>query len=157
MIRAYLGQILLIALLLACIAALWYRGSALSARHDLGDAIAERDAAYQDIAHLSATLATERARATRMAEIGSKHEDDRRDAESVPAAVVAGIGDGTLKLRKQWAACETGRLSDSVASAIERDALAGLRAKDQGDLVRVGRDADDLAKACQAIVKEDRQ
>lgn len=103
------------------------------------------------------TLTAERAAAVKLDTIGEKHEEDRRDAESVPGAVDAALRAGTLQLRKQWAACETSLLSATAASAAERDALAELRRKDQGDLVRVGRDADDHARACQAVIRADRE
>lgn len=88
----------------------------------------------------------------RLHEIGTQYEAKRSENESLPSTVVAQLNDGTLQLRKQWAACETSRLSDATAAAIERDALAELRRKDQGDLVRAGRDADDQIRACQAVV-----
>lgn len=153
----YLAGALLIALIAVSLMALTYRGNAANARTERDAAVTARKDAEEERDGLKTTLATERASAASMAGIGTKHEDDRAEAEHLPAAVVAGIGDGSIKLRKQWADCETSRLSDSVTAAIERDALSGLRAKDQGDLVRVGRDADDLAKACQAIVIGDRQ
>ncbi|HEY1036666.1 MAG TPA: hypothetical protein VGE09_16950, partial [Pseudoxanthomonas sp.] len=74
-----------------------------------------------------------------------------------PDAVVADLRAGNLRLRKEWAGCETQRLSDAAASAIERDALAASRDALAGDLVRVGRDADDQLRACQAVVQEDRE
>lgn len=100
--------------------------------------------------------ALEQTKGQELAKIGAKHEQDREAAEAVPAAVVADLRAGNLQLRRQWAACETNRVSESAASAAERDALAELRAKDQGDLVRVGRDADDQIRACQATVRADR-
>mgnify|MGYP000924401948 CR=1 FL=1 len=100
--------------------------------------------------------ATEHQQAETLATIGAKHEEDREAAEAVPAAVVADLRAGNLQLRRQWAACETNRVSESAAGIAERDALAELRAKDQGDLVRIGRDADDQVKACQATVNVDR-
>jgi len=100
--------------------------------------------------------ALEQTNGQELAKIGAKHEQDREAAEAVPAAVVADLRAGNLQLRRQWAACETNRVSESAAGAAERDALAELRAKDQGDLVRVGRDADDQVRACQATVKADR-
>lgn len=100
--------------------------------------------------------ALEQTKGQELAKIGAKHEQDREAAEAVPAAVVADLRAGNLQLRRQWAACETNRVSESAAGIAERDALAELRAKDQGDLVRTGRDADDQLRACQAIVVEDR-
>lgn len=109
------------------------------------------------------TKAVEQARSVehqkneRLHEIGTQYEAKRSENESLRSTVVAQLNDGTLQLRKQWAACETSRLSDATAAAIERDALAELRRKDQGDLVRAGRDADDQIRACQAVVLEDRK
>ncbi len=100
--------------------------------------------------------ALEQTKGQELAQIGAKHEQDREAAEAVPAAVVADLRAGNLQLRRQWAACETNRVSESAAGIAERDALAELRAKDQGDLVRIGRDADDQVRACQATVKADR-
>ena len=100
--------------------------------------------------------ALEQTKGQELAKIGAKHEEDRAAAEAVPAAVVADLRAGNLQLRRQWAACETNRVSESAAGIAERDALAELRAKDQGDLVRIGRDADDQVRACQATVKADR-
>ncbi|TDB26363.1 hypothetical protein ATCM_00985 [Stenotrophomonas sp. ATCM1_4] len=100
--------------------------------------------------------ALEQTKGQELAQIGAKHEEDRDAAEAVPAAVVADLRAGNLQLRRQWAACETNRVSESAAGAAERDALAELRAKDQGDLVRIGREADDQIRACQAVVRSDR-
>lgn len=103
------------------------------------------------------TLDAERAKAAELADIGTQHEEDRRDAETVPAAVAADLRAGNLRLRKEWAGCETQRLSDATAAAIERDALAQLRDEAAGAVVRVGRDADDQLRACQAVVLADRK
>ena len=45
----------------------------------------------------------------------------------------------------------------TVASTVERDALAQSREELAGAVVRVGRDADDQLAACQAVVLEDRK
>ncbi|TDB28418.1 hypothetical protein ATCM_12545 [Stenotrophomonas sp. ATCM1_4] len=100
--------------------------------------------------------ALEQTKGQELAKIGAEHEEDREAAEAIPAAVVADLRAGNLQLRRQWAACETNRVSESAAGAAERDALAELRAKDQGDLVRIGREADDQIRACQAVVRSDR-
>lgn len=106
---------------------------------------ASTSAAVEQIAQVRAI---EHQQADDLAAIGEKHEEDRAAAEAVPAAVVADLRAGNLQLRRQWAACETNRVSESAAGAAERNALADLRAKDQGDLVRIGRDADDQVEAC---------
>lgn len=97
--------------------------------------------------------AIEHSQADTMAGIGAKHEEDRAAAQAVPAAVVAGVRDGSLQLRDDLATCETSRLSQAVAGAVERDAHAQLRAEVAGAIVQIGRDADDHVLACQAAVR----
>jgi len=99
---------------------------------------------------------TEHTQADKMAEIGDKHEEDRRDAASVPDAVVADLRAGVVELQPQWAGCATDRLAASVASAVELDALAQLREQDAGRLVQIGREADDQVRGLQAVITADR-
>lgn len=101
--------------------------------------------------------ATEHQQADTLSAIGEKHEEDRAAAEAVPAAVVADLDADRLRLRREWAGCETQRLSDAAAGAIERDALAASRAELAGAVVRVGREADDQLRACQAVIAADRK
>lgn len=150
----YLAGLLLTALITAVVMALAWRGDAALANADRAAAVTAQQSAETERDNLRHALTTERATAIRLAAIGDVHEQDRTDATRVPAAVIAAIGDGTLKLRKQWAACETSRLSETAAATRERDALAELRSADQGRLVRIGRDADDHVRACQATVAE---
>lgn len=89
-----------------------------------------------------------------LADIGAKHEEDREAAEAVPAAVVADLRDGNVRLRQEWAGCETRLLSQAVASTVERDALAQRREQLAGEIVRIGRDADDHVRACQAVIRQ---
>lgn len=103
------------------------------------------------------TRATEHAQAEALATIGAKHEEDRAAAEAVPAAVVADLRGGRLQLRDDLATCNTARLSEAVAGAVERDQAAQLRAEVAGALVQIGRDADDHVRACQAVIAADRQ
>ncbi len=103
------------------------------------------------------TRATEHAQAEELAAIGAKHEEDRTAAATVPAAVVADLRAGRLQLRDDLATCNTARLSEAVAGAVERDQAAQLRAEVAGALVQVGRDADDHVRACQAVIAADRQ
>ena len=121
-------------------------------------ATAETDAAAaQAQTHaLELARATEQTAGQTMAGIGAKHEDDRTAAEAVPAAVVADLRAGNLRLRSEWQGCEANRMSDAAAAAGERDALAAERDALAGAVVRVGRDADDQLRACQAVVQADR-
>jgi len=100
--------------------------------------------------------ATEHTQADQLAAIGVKHEEDRAAAPAVADAVVADVRAGDLRLRDGWAGCETQRLSDAAAAAVERDAAAQRRADFAGAVVRAGRDADDQLRACQAVVAADR-
>lgn len=148
--------LLLVLLLVAIAAALLYRGNALDAQ--------ARDArAQQRVTTLQSQLESERnardtehTQAREMAQIGDQHEDDREASASIPAAVVADLRAGRLQLRDDLATCNTARLSEAVAGAVERDAHAQLRAEVAGDLVQIGRDADDQVRACQAVIAADR-
>lgn len=108
-------------------------------------------------AQVNQTRATEHAQAEALAAIGAKHEEDRTAAATVPAVVVAGVRDGSLQLRDDLATCNTARLSQAVAGTIERDQAAQLRAEVAGALVQIGRDADDHVRACQAVIRADRE
>lgn len=147
--------------LLACIAwsgLMFAAGWAWRAdRADGAEAVVQRDAAQGQVAAEQGARATEQSAAADMAEIGTTHEEDRAHAETVPAAVAADLRAGVLRLRREWAGCETQRLSDAAAAAIERDALAASRDEAAGRIVRIGRDADDQLRACQAVILADRE
>lgn len=100
--------------------------------------------------------ATEHTQADTMAIIGAKHEEDRAAAETVPAAVVAELRAGTVRLRHDLATCHTGRLSEAAAGAVQRDAPADLGVTVAGPAIGIGRDADDQLRACQAVIAADR-
>jgi len=108
------------------------------------------------VAQANQARATEHNQAAALADIGAKHEGDRRAAEAVPDAVVADLRAGTLRLRDDLATCETRHLSEAAAGAVERDAGAQLRAEVAGAVVQVGRDADDHVRASQAVIQADR-
>lgn len=96
-------------------------------------------------------------RSEAMASLGEQHEHDRERAAEVDADVVAALRAGTLRLRDDLAACHTGRLSEAAARTGKRDEGAQLRAEVAAALVRVGRDADDQLRACQAVIELDRR
>ncbi|MBH1486544.1 lysis protein [Stenotrophomonas maltophilia] len=108
------------------------------------------------VKQVNQTRATEHAQAETLATIGAKHEKDRTAAEAIPAAIAAGVRDGSLQLRDDLATCSTSLLSQAVAGAVERDAHAQLRAEVAGALVQIGRDADDHVRACQSVIAADR-
>ncbi|KGM22489.1 lysis system i-spanin subunit Rz [Stenotrophomonas maltophilia] len=123
-----------------------------------GKEATQRAAGAEAVAEqVNQTRAVEHRQADSLATIGAKHEEDRTAAEAVPAAVAAGVRDGSLQLRDDLATCSTSLLSQAVAGAVERDAHAELRAEVAGALVQIGRDADDHVRACQAVIAADRQ
>ena len=124
---------------------------------DVATAEGERAAAQGEAKAQGSARKAEQATGQTLATIGEKHEQDRQAAEAVPDAVVADLRAGNLRLRREWAGCETQRLSDAAAGARERDALAASRDALAGEVVRIGRDADDQLAACQAVVKADRE
>lgn len=126
-------------------------------RAEGAEAATQRDAAQGETKAVQAARATEQASTQTLTDIGTQHEEDRRDAETVPAAVAADLRDGNLRLRREWQGCEAQRLSEAAAAAGERDALTASRDALAGDLVRVARDADDQLRACQAVIQADRQ
>lgn len=125
-------------------------------RADATQAVQRATGAEAVVAHVNQTRAAEHAQADKLAEIGAKHEEDRTAAATVPAAVAAGVRDGSLQLRDDLATCNTARLSEAAAGAVERDQAAQLRAEVAGALVQIGRDADDHVRACQAVITADR-
>lgn len=151
------AQILAVVWLLSLLAALWVGREWRDRSCELEISAGALNALKADKQAVEQARSVEHQQNERLHEIGTQYEAKRSENESLPSTVVAQLNDGTLQLRKQWAACETSRLSDATAAAIERDALAELRRKDQGDLVRVGREANDQVRACQAVVVEDRK
>lgn len=114
-------------------------------------------AALGALAGEQAARATEHKQADALADIGAKHEQDQQEVMAVAAAVVAGLRDGNLKLRNDLATCNTDKLSQAAAGAVQRDAPAQLRAEVAGAAIRITRDADDQLRACQAVVSADRE
>lgn len=125
-------------------------------RAETGEARQQASTSAGQVQQLTETRATEHSQAEALATIGAKHEEDRTAATAVPAAVAAGVRDGSLQLRDDLATCNTARLSEAAAGAVERDQAAQLRAEVAGALVQIGRDADDHVHACQAVIDADR-
>jgi hypothetical protein len=125
-------------------------------RAETGEARQEASTSAGQVQQLTQTRAVEHSQAEALATIGAKHEEDRTAATAVPAAVAAGVRDGSLQLRDDLATCNTARLSQAAAGAVERDQAAQLRAEVAGALVQIGRDADDHVRACQAVIDADR-
>lgn len=140
-----LAAVLALALLVASGAVYWLHQELAQSRSRLASA-------QQAQAAAAAALQAERDLASQMETIGTNHEHAREQERQVAADVVADLESGAVRLRRQWQACEAARVSDSAAATAERDALARLRRRDQGDLVRIGRAADNQLRACQAVI-----
>ncbi|KOQ67095.1 MULTISPECIES: lysis system i-spanin subunit Rz [Stenotrophomonas] len=125
-------------------------------RADASDATLRAAGASAVADQVNQTRATEQSKALQLADIGAKHEEDRTAAATVPAAVVADLRAGRLQLRDDLATCHTARLSEAAAGAAERDARAELRPEVVGAAVQIVTDADDQLRACQAVIRVDR-
>lgn len=142
--------------------ALWtglvfWAGSTFTGRGaDLTASTKETAQATAVVDQVNQTRGTEHQQAANMATIGAKHEEDRAAAPAVADAVVADLRSGALRLRNDLAACHTDLLSQTTAGALERDAATQRREEFAGRVVRIGRDADDQLRACQAVVAADR-
>lgn len=126
------------------------RAEAASNKATLSQAKAET-VAQQD------ARATEHASAERANEIAESYERGKQDAQVTSDRVAADLRAGNLKLRNEWAACETQRLSDATASASRIDASADDRAASASRIVRAAADADAQIRGLQALVSADRE
>lgn len=101
-------------------------------------AIVERDGkisamnekAQEDARAADAAIAEARA------EAGKKFEEGKKDAQTEHDRIVAGLNDGTVKLRREWAACETNRLSEGVAAVTELGEAERRRNESAGRIIR---------------------
>lgn len=123
---------------------------------DLSVSLGEAKQAAAAVEQVQAARAVEHDQADTMATIGAKHEEDRAAAPAVADAVVAALRSGALRLRHDLAACHTDLLSQTAAGAVERDAATERREEFASRVVRIGRDADDQLRACQAVIAADR-
>jgi hypothetical protein len=102
--------------------------------------------------------------ALRMAAIDEQHQEDMRNAQIISERTIAGLRDGTVRLRDRLAArqCPGPVVSEASARASGGDAVqeVGLQGADVDFLVRFAAEADQVAdqlRACQAVVRADRQ
>jgi hypothetical protein len=88
---------------------------------------------------------------------GEAYEKGKKDAESASRAVVSGLRSGAIRLRKQWEGCQAGRVSDAAARSAESDAAARDREESAGRIVRAAREADELIRALQQLLRDERK
>lgn len=120
----------------------WRDRSADAAMSELSAKLAKADAQAQANARQ-----VEQARTAGTNAAAEGYERGKQDAQAEAERVAAGLRDGTLRLRKHWAACETGRLSDSAAAAGELEAERKLREAAIGRVLGIGREADQHVEA----------
>jgi len=148
--------------------ALWQRDVANGLRKDISDhaledersAIRAQEAAKQAEAY---GRERERIHVDEMAAISAQHEQEKLHALAEKDAVIAGLRDGTYRLRTRLAAAAatSGLAAQVGASASGGDGAAqnGLRIEDAGFFVRESERADDVVRqltACQAVIQSDR-
>ena len=149
MIRAYLAAAALLAGLSFWAGWEWRDRSA-----DLAESRKEvAESRAETAAHVAARTA-EHSQGQALASIGETHEQARAAAPAVADAVVADLRADRLRLRREWAGCETQRLSEASAAAVERDAATAGREQLAGAVVRIGAEADSQLAACQAVIRE---
>jgi len=97
--------------------------------------------------------AIEQAKAKAVAAVAESYERGKADAQATADRVAADLRAGTLRLRREWAGCETRGLSAASAATRELDAASDVRADLAGAAIRVGAECDAQVTALQAILR----
>lgn len=115
--------------------------------------LAERDKTIAEANAKAQALAreTEQKLTEARSEAATKYEEGKRDAEREQSRIVAGLGDGTIRLRREWAACETNRLSEGAAA--ERELGAAEQRRREG-AARIVRAADECDAHTRALIED---
>ena len=103
--------------------------AALNAAQAEAHAQARVRQAEQDMAQAVANAATE-------------YERGKADAQATADRVAADLRAGSLRLRREWAGCETSRLSAAAAATRELETTAASRDALAAAIVRVGAECD---------------
>ena len=90
------------------------------------------------------------------AAIDAKHIEDGKNAKHDQDLLVAGLLNGTVRLRDQWATCRATVDALAGTGAARPDAGADDRAASAGRIVRAARDADDTIRRLQEILRAER-
>ena len=88
------------------------------------------------------------------------YEQGKTDAQVTSDRVVAGLRDGTLRLRDRWQGCEASRsalVSQAAASAGELDAVAADRAASAGRAIAAAAACDAHVRGLQALLSAERK
>lgn len=114
----------------------------LTAKYDAERRKAEQAAREQERRHAEALNAA-----------AEKYEQDKRHAQEQADRVVADMRAGTLRLRREWAGCETARVSAATAAAAEPDATAADRSESAGRIVRAAAECDAQVTGLQEVIR----
>ena len=99
---------------------------------------------------------TERRYLERITDISEQYERDKADAQAAADRLAADLRAGNVRLRNEWAGCETGRVSGDATAARLADEAAQLRAKGASDLVRAAAEADAQVRGLQRVIEAER-
>lgn len=109
--------------------------------------IAQADAKAQEAARQA-----EQKLADAVAKAAAQYEKGKQDAQASADRVAADLRAGTLRLRKEWAGCETSRLSEAAQNSRELDAAEQRRIESASRIVRAAAECDAQVAGLQSIV-----
>ena len=152
-----MSKYLIVALVLSLVLALWRIDSVSTARDQES---ARADGAEQREQGLEQVLTDERAIAKTQADIDTAYQKGITDAQDQLNSTLSDLRADVIRLRKRFSCPAAGVSAVAASATVGDDAEAsGLQREDAEFLVRLASDADAIAlqlKACQAIVKSDR-
>lgn len=123
----------------------------------------QRDAANAEASAERAARSAEQAQAARNTKIDAAYQRGLEDAKATADWIVAGFGNGNVKLRPEWRGCPAAARVPAPAATVTRaDAAADVRtARDEqvhreiAEQIRESAEADALIKALQARIRSD--
>lgn len=108
----------------------------------LSVATMQRDAAQAQSNAEAKARKAEQTMAQAVADAAAQYERGKQDAQATADAVTADLRAGSLRLRREWAACETDRLSAGAAAARELGEAEQQRIESAGRIVRAAAECD---------------
>lgn len=98
----------------------------------------------------------EQALAEGIAKADAKHQQELADAKASRDRTIAGLRSGAIKLRDEWAGCETDRLSSAATGAIGPDDAAERRISGTGRVLEAVDDDAAKIRGLQDILRAER-
>jgi hypothetical protein len=112
--------------------------------------VAEQATAAREFAE--AAREAEQEQAKKYAEVEARHQQELSDARKAGERVAAELRNGSLRLRDEWAGCETDKRVSEAAASASRDAdRARLRIAGAQRLVQLGAECDARIRALQGL------